>query len=190
MFIYRSDVALAPLTQEHAANMYRWMNDPAVRCGIGLRTEPSPEGTLAWIDRARQDASMRPFAVLLDGRHVGNVVLDRIDTHLATARLSVYVGEPQARHSGVGLTAIYLALREGFERYGLHKIWLIVHAHNAGAIRIYRRLGFEEEGRLRDEFWLDGRRVDALYMGLLVDDFRQFATAAIRGPSGTEVAVP
>jgi RimJ/RimL family protein N-acetyltransferase len=104
---------------------------------------------------------------------VGNVVLDKTDTYLGTSRLSVYVGESQARGRGVGLTGIYLALLDGFERYDLHKVWLTVHIHNQSAVRTYRKLQFKVEGVLRDEFWLEGRRIDAYYMGLLRKEFQE-----------------
>jgi RimJ/RimL family protein N-acetyltransferase len=174
----RPDVRLAGVGPEHANAMYRWMCDPEVSLNLGLRHEPSPERTLAWIRAAASDPSTRPFAILVDGRHVGNVVLDRIDEHLASARLSVYIGEASARGGGVGTTAIALALREGFGPMGLNKIWLTVHSRNFAAISVYSRLGFALEGILRDEFVLDHRRVPALYMGLLRSEFERFDSDA------------
>ncbi len=50
-------------------------------------------------------------------------------------------------------------------RPGLHKIELLVRATNAAAIRLYTRLGFREEGILRDRVRLpDGKFVDDLAM--------------------------
>lgn len=175
MLKLRSDVKVVPLTLGHAPNMCRWMCDPVIRKNIGLRSEPSLERTETWIKNALQDPTVRPFAILLDNRHVGNVVLDRIDSYLASARLSVYIGEPSARGAGVGLTAVYRVLLEGFQSLCLHKVWLTVHCQNYAAINMYTKLGFTLEGILRDEFWLDGRRVNVLYMGLLHDDLKRLA---------------
>ncbi len=169
----RPDVTIIPLAVEHAAKMYCWMGDPVVAHNLGLRSEPSLEKTISWITYALQDPLIQPLAVLLSGQHVGNVILDRIDTYLATARMSVYIGESSARGAGVGLTAVYLALAEGFKNLNLYKIWLTVHTRNFPAINVYSRLGFVLEGILRGEFWLDGQRVDVLYMGLLHTDFKQ-----------------
>lgn len=142
---------------------------------MGLSREPSLERTEEWIANSILDAHIKAFAVLLDGQHVGNVVLDRIDTYLASARLSVYIGEPSARGAGIGLTAIFLLLSEGFDDLSLHKIWLTVHSRNIPAINTYFRLGFVLEGILRDEFWLEGERASVLYMGLLREDFKRLA---------------
>jgi RimJ/RimL family protein N-acetyltransferase len=186
MLRLRNDVRLASLTGQHAQTMYQWMRDPVVSRNLGLRSEPSLEKTVSWIRQALEDPTVHPFAILVCEQHVGNVVLDRLDDYLATARFSIYVGEPSARQSGVGLTAAYLALLHGFQEIGLHKIWLTVHTQNIAAINTYAKLGFALEGILRDEFWLDGHRLNALYMGLLRSEFAQLATTF----ESKEVIVP
>jgi RimJ/RimL family protein N-acetyltransferase len=167
----RRAVSVGPLLPEYAPNMYRWMCDPVVSENLGLRSAPSLERTEQWIEHARQADDLRVYAILLEGQHAGNVVIDRIDTYLGTGRLSVYVGEAATRGSGVGITGMYLAIQSSFSEANLHKIWLTVHARNFPAIGTYNKLGFMLEGILRDEFWLQGERLAALYMGLLRTDF-------------------
>jgi RimJ/RimL family protein N-acetyltransferase len=179
MLCLRRGVVLVPLSLEHAERMCAWMHDPEVRDGVGLRAEPSPEYTRDWIRLALADAGTRGFAILAEGRHVGNVVLDRRDTHLETARLSVYVGEPESRGRGVGTTAIFRAAQAAFDEWCLHKLWLTVHEENERALAVYDRLGFVREGRLRDEFLLGGRRLAAVYMGLLRADFARIRATAV-----------
>ncbi|MGH7178924.1 MAG: GNAT family N-acetyltransferase [Tepidisphaeraceae bacterium] len=174
----RRDITLAPLKLDHAQAMYGWMLDPQVSINIGLRSEPSPEKTRAWIENAARDPSVRAFAIAQVGKHIGNVVLDRIDAHLHTARLSIYIGEVSARGSGAGMTAVFLAAETGFGEMKLNKIWLTVHEHNAPAIAAYGRVGFIVEGVLRDEFMLDGKPIAALYMGLLRADFERIRGGA------------
>src|SRR5216684_3303446 len=108
----RPDVSLLPLHVDHAAAMFRWMQDPMVSENVGLRTEPTLEKTHSWIERALEGPTIRAFAVVWDRRHVGNVIFDQIDSYLSNARLSVYIGESDARHSGVGSTALYLAVKQ------------------------------------------------------------------------------
>jgi RimJ/RimL family protein N-acetyltransferase len=176
LFKIREDVRLAALSMDAASSMYRWVCDPEVALNIGLRSSPSLEKTRDWIDNAlRSDSGITALAILWDGRHVGNVVLDKMDAFAQTARLSVYIGEPSARGAGVGLTAVFLALREAFGEKKLHKVWLTVHEENETAIRLYRRLGFKREGVLRDEFRLEERRLNVLYMGVLRDEFNEIA---------------
>ena len=146
--------------------MSRWMEDPEVRNNVGVRREPSLERTLEWIAAALADPTIRAFAVICDGAHVGNVVLDRLDDYLGTARLSIYIGEAQSRGSGIGRAATWLAVREAFDSLAVHKVWLTVHSRNAKALKAYAALGFKTEGVLRGEFILGDQRLDALYLGV------------------------
>jgi RimJ/RimL family protein N-acetyltransferase len=163
-------VALARLEAGYAPAIVQWLSDPAVSSNLGLRSQPTLEKTFAFIAAAASDetaSTLAARAILLDGRHVGNVVLDQIDRHVGKARLHIYVGDPAARGHGVGQRAVRLAVALAFDELALHKVWLTVHAGNAAAIRAYERAGFRIEGTHRAEFLLDGARVDELYMGVL-----------------------
>lgn len=173
----RKAVTVGPLKAEYAGNMYRWMCDPVVSDNLGLRSEPSLDRTSQWIERSMQANDVRVFSILLDDRHVGNVVIDQIDEYLGKGRLSVYVGEVKERSAAVGLTGMYLAIQQTFDELGLHKIWLTVHARNFKAISTYNKLGFVLEGILRDEFLLGVERLPVLYMGLLSTDFRRLTVS-------------
>ena len=182
MLRLRGDVAIGPLLPEMADQVFRWVCDPEVARHLGLRSEPSLARTAAWLAKAASDETMRGFAIRLGGRHVGNVVLDLIDRHLATARLSAYVGEAAARGGGVGTTAVYHCLRAAFDSLELRKVWLTVHVHNVPAIAAYSRVGFQVEGVLRDEFVLDGRPVNALRMGILRHELPRIAPTPVSEP--------
>ncbi len=51
----------------------------------------------------------------------------------------------------------------------IQKINLRVRADNAGAIEIYKRFGFVEEGMITMEFFIDGKFYDNVFMGLKID---------------------
>jgi len=164
-------VELQEIGPEHAEQMLRWMLDPDVADNVGLRSQPTLERTLEWIAKAQTRGTTRAWAIVHAGEHVGNVVLDCLDSHLQSARLSIYLGEATARGQGVASTALRLALGRGFNGLELHRIWLTVHERNTRAALLYARLGFRLEGILRDEFLLRGKRVNALMMSILRPDF-------------------
>lgn len=167
----RQDVTLAEIADDCAGSMFAWMQIPDIADALGLTVEPSMERTLSWIRRAGEKRDIRAWAIHESGAYVGNLVFDQFDGRAATARLSVYIGSAESRGSGVGSTAIYEGLGRIFEERSLHKIWLTVHEENAAAIRAYLWLGFRVEGTLREAFVLNGRRLDAFYMGLLRSEF-------------------
>jgi ribosomal protein S18 acetylase RimI-like enzyme len=72
------------------------------------------------------------------------------------------------RGRGVGSALLAGAIEWARER-GLHKLSLGVFAHNAGAIALYRKFGFVEEGRRVKHYRrASGELWDALDMGLLL----------------------
>jgi len=166
----RRDVTLGPILPEYAERMLNWMRDPEVSGNLGLRREPTLERTRQWIAKAADDDSMRAFAILTGGEHVGNVVVDQIDRDLGKARLSIYIGERAARGCGIGVAATRLAVKTAFDELGLHKVWLTVRAGNSRAMRTYLHAGFRAEGLLRGEFLLGAARLDAWYMGILREE--------------------
>ena len=164
-------VTLRPLTPDDAERMMTWFMDPDVRADVGVRREPSLAYTEEWLASEADDDSRCARAIELDGEHVGNVVLDRIDRESGLARLSIYVGEETRRGVGVGRGALRLMLRLAFDVLALRKVYLTVHAENRRAIRAYESSGFVLEGCHRAEFELRGRWIDLLYFGVLREQF-------------------
>jgi len=71
-------------------------------------------------------------------------------------------------HRGIGVgTALLRATLEGAFARGLTRVELVVRADNELAIELYRRQGFELEGRLRQFIVVDGAAHDALQMARL-----------------------
>lgn len=173
----RGTLRLRPVNAGDAERMLAWMLDPAVRSNVGVRAEPSLEATLSWIGRAGADDGTRAWAIEVDGRHVGNVILDQLDKLVRSVRLSIYIGEHNLRNRGIGVRTIDLALTDAFETRGLAKVWLTVVLDNVSAIRCYHRCGFRIEGILRQAFYVDGVIKDCLYMGITRTDFAAMRSA-------------
>lgn len=144
--------------------MYRWMCDPEVSGNIGLRTVPTAEKTVAWVERATNDRTVSAWAILAGGDHVGNVILDRIDHARRSARLSIYVGD--RRGEGVGTRAMRLMLDEAFGPLGLNRVWLTVYAGNGPALALYSAMGFRVERVVEEASLAGGGPVQVIYMGL------------------------
>jgi RimJ/RimL family protein N-acetyltransferase len=73
---------------------------------------------------------------------------------------------------GYGTDAMRLALRYAFDELNLRRVSLTVFAYNERARRTYLRVGFREEGRVREAIRRDGQRWDIIYMGVLRDEWR------------------
>ena len=176
----RFALRLRPVDQGDARRMRAWMDDPQVSRNLGLQTRPTLAKTRAWIAQASESPSVSALAIEAAGRHVGNLVFDRLDRYLSTARLSIYIGEPAARLRGLGTRALRLGLQHAFTKLRMRKVWLVVHCQNTPAIRAYLNVGFTIEGVLREEFILGRRRLPVFYMGILRREFRK-TRGVVRG---------
>ncbi|WP_310552132.1 GNAT family N-acetyltransferase [Paenibacillus glufosinatiresistens] len=70
---------------------------------------------------------------------------------------------PELRNRGFG-TALMDAMKELAAERRIRKLRLRVLSSNEPALRFYAKCGFEEEGRLREEFYLKGRYVDEVFL--------------------------
>ncbi|WP_405480462.1 GNAT family N-acetyltransferase [Streptomyces sp. NBC_00009] len=66
-----------------------------------------------------------------------------------------------------------MLLRYMFDERRLHKGEARVFAHNEASLALQYRLGFVEEGRLRDHVFHGGRHHDLVLLGMLDREFAQ-----------------
>jgi RimJ/RimL family protein N-acetyltransferase len=85
--------------------------------------------------------------------------------------LGIVIGEKNQWGKGYGQDAIRTLLTFVFGEMNLNRIYLRVYADHALAINAYRKCGFVEEGRLRQDVYSEGRYHDMLVMGILKQEF-------------------
>lgn len=117
------------------------------------------------------DQSERRFiAETAGGERLGLVELVEINTIHRRAEFQIIIA-PENQGKGHGAPVTRLAMDYAFRVLNLNKLYLVVSTENEAAIAIYRACGFQEEGRLVDEFFVDGRYQAALRMYRLQRDF-------------------
>ncbi|WIY53447.1 spermidine N1-acetyltransferase [Devosia sp. YIM 151766] len=109
------------------------------------------------------DQSERRFVIQLDGDSVGLVELVEINHVHRRAEFQIIIA-PDHEGKGLASRAAAAAMDYGFSVLNLHKLYLIVDKDNARAIHIYEKLGFQVEGELVDEFFVNGAYRNALRM--------------------------
>jgi RimJ/RimL family protein N-acetyltransferase len=87
---------------------------------------------------------------------------NRHAVHIALGILQAYTGQ------GIG-QRLLAALETWARARALHRVELTVMAHNARAIRLYKRMGFAIEGTKRHALLVNGTYVDEYYMAKLLD---------------------
>jgi len=75
--------------------------------------------------------------------------------------------------NGIMTEALSAICRFGFEQMGLHRIEADVSADNPASGRVLEKLGFKQEGRLREQYWEWGEFHDLLLYSLLRREFER-----------------
>ena len=116
-------------------------------------------------DRELRNEAAVTFLAEVDGALVGRI---GIEDHRGCAELGMLV---HAEHRGQGVGAVLMeACLDWCRDRGCHKVTLSVFPHNGAAIALYRRFGFQVEGRQARHFRRrNGELWDALLMGLVLD---------------------
>lgn len=129
-------------------------------------------------DKHIHDQTERRFIVEHAGERVGLVELVEIDHIHRRAEFQIIIA-PQHQGRGYATAATRMAVEYAFLTLNLYKLFLIVDVDNAAARKVYRKLGFVEEGVLRQEFFVNGEYRDVVRMALFQTDF--IAQRAARG---------
>jgi RimJ/RimL family protein N-acetyltransferase len=87
------------------------------------------------------------------------------------AEIGIAIGNKSYWGKGYGTDALNILLRFLFNELNVRKISLDVHDFNERAINSYKKVGFKEEGRLRQEGYVGGEYCDIVKMGLFRQEF-------------------
>lgn len=172
--IYGDLVRLRALTRADLPQLIGWRNDPEVKAFlIGWSFPVALETEQSWFEGTLQDKSTQRLAieVLADGHYIGNIGLYDIDWLNRKAEYGILIGDKAAWGRGFGLDASKALLAYAFGELNLHRISLRVLTQHVRALRLYEKLGFRIEGRLREDIYRGGAYQDTLIMGMLASEF-------------------
>jgi RimJ/RimL family protein N-acetyltransferase len=167
-------VRLRAQEQSDAGALQRWMNDPEVAYFTSARYPMSLHAEEDWLAARAKNSyadGVRLAIETKDGRHIGRLALVETRMEDRKAELQITIGEKDCWSQGYGTDAVLTALRFAFACMNLHRVWLTTLEYNHRAVACYRKCGFVEEGRLRQEVFKDGRFWDFIIMGVLRDEF-------------------
>jgi UDP-4-amino-4,6-dideoxy-N-acetyl-beta-L-altrosamine N-acetyltransferase len=162
-------VLLRRMSREDAADVVRMRAEPEVQTQLFSARPPTMAEHLRWLADVEARGDRHDFMIVerASGRSIGTIGLSHIDRVNGRAEYGVLIGEPGARGKGLAAEASRLLLAYAFGTLKLRRVYLHVFARNADALRLYRRVGFQPEGVLRQHVRKGDEFLDVAVMAVL-----------------------
>jgi diamine N-acetyltransferase len=171
-FLIAEKIYLRPLEVADAATIVPWFNDPDVTRYL-LRHQPmSLHGEEEFLRRVPANESDVVLGIVLkeNDQLIGTVGLHP-EFRCRSARFGIVLGEKSSWDKGHGTAVTRLIVAYAFDTLNMNRVWLHVYEYNPRGQRVYEKVGFQVEGRLRQETYRDGRYWDVIAMGLLREEW-------------------
>lgn len=185
-FIVGEKVYLRALERDDLkGKMFQWANDPETTHYMYMGTFPN---TMEALEREYELLTANGGGSLLQlpstpgnvvlavvdrqaDVHIGNVGFYGISWLYRTAEFRTIIGEKDYWGGGHAPEAYCLALEYAFDRLNLRKLWGGCREDNFPAVMALKRVGFVQEGRLREHILRNEQAYDVIMFGLLREEF-------------------
>jgi diamine N-acetyltransferase len=168
-------VRLRPIERDDLPRFVAWFSDPEVRRHLAVWLPFSLAQEERWFESRLEEIENQQEVLLaietLEGVHIGNIGLHKVDWKNRQAELGVAIGKKAYWGQGYGTDAVRALLKLAFREMNMHRIMLRVDADNVQAIRCYEKTGFQKEGSLREAMFREGKYVNQHVMSILQSEF-------------------
>jgi len=167
-------VVLRPITADDADAVFTGLGDEEAMRLTGTQQTFTLAQVRAFCTRVAEADDRLDYAITLpnDPYYRGEVVLNDLDWANKSANFRIAISGAENRGRGYGTEAARLILEHAFEVLKLHRVSLEVFDFNPRAQHIYKKLGFVQEGALRDVLLWKGAYYSAVKMSLLGPDYK------------------
>ncbi|SDF57670.1 Protein N-acetyltransferase, RimJ/RimL family [Methanolobus vulcani] len=192
-FIVGMNIYLRGLERSDIEDPYfQWLNDREVTQFMESGNFPN---TLEDMESFFQSNSLNKDTVIFaiidsqTDKHIGNVKLGPINWISRNSHMGIMIGDKASWGKGYGYECVKLIVDYAFNVLNLHKVMLGVVEQNKAALKLYQKVGFTIEGICKEQFNLDGKYCDVLYMGLLKRDYLTTNGSICFDPDGIDFYV-
>lgn len=167
-----NDISFRVAEERDLQDMRRLRNDPSTWFNLTTPGEISEEEQRQWLKSMSISKDKRYYIILDENSNFTGVIrTDEIDGLNRSIRVGLDI-IPEKRGKGYGTKALGVLLKYCFDHLNMHRVWLCVLDTNITARKVYKKLGFEIEGRYRQAVWRNGEWKDYIVMSILEEEYR------------------
>ena len=113
------------------------------------------------------------FAIetLKEGKYIGGCSINKLNVKNRNCTIGIMIGDKEYWGKGYGSDTLKVLIKFIFEELNMNKIKLGVFSFNERAKACYKKIGFKEEGILKDEIFREGKYNDEIIMALFAKDY-------------------
>jgi len=149
----------------------RWRNHPDLLKYQCSDIPVSERSQRRWYESYEANPAYRIFIIEnKENQPVGYTILKNLDHKNRQAEIGLYL-DPAQQGKGYGKDAFLTLIRFGFHELNLHRMYLQVFDFNDKAIKMYEKIGFQIEGKLREAYFTQNAFHDILVMSILENEF-------------------
>ena len=168
-------IRLREYKDDYIPKAKEFINDPEVCLNLNPQI-PFPitlKEEEEWFEDQRKDDNTYNFAIVTldEEKYIGGCGINDFDWKNSVVTVGIFIGDKEYRDCGYGTEAMDILLDFIFNQINVNKVMLEVFSFNKRAINCYKKSGFIEEGRLRQNVFRDGKYHDEILMGLLREEY-------------------
>ncbi|MBG9979422.1 GNAT family N-acetyltransferase [Facklamia sp. DSM 111019] len=169
-----SKINLRKLTSEDVEIYHNWRNDIEVmKFTSPIIDTYSYHETEVFVKNVLLSSPNSKAYIIetIERKAIGIISLINIDFKNQNAEIIIDIGDKESWGKGYGTEAITMLVNYAFNEMNLHKLYLKVFSFNKAAIRLYQKIGFENEGVSKEMLYREGEWHDVFHMGLCGSDW-------------------
>lgn len=173
-------IGLTAVEESDLKQLMDWRNNVDFRKNFREYRELNMAMQKKWFqDKVMNDPTTAMFSIrrLSDNELLGCCGFVYINWVHRHADLSLYVGWNDAYidEQGYALDSLKVLLRYGFYELNLNKIWTEIYEFDDKKNSLYNKLGFQQDGLLRQNYFFDGRWWNSRILSLLASEYSLIA---------------
>jgi diamine N-acetyltransferase len=173
-FLESTRILLRPIQREDLKYLAELMSDREIGILTGEVYPSTEKGMEEFYERC-QKTEDRIWFVIVDketGKVIGETGFLRMFMPWRTTDFSLVIWDKEYWSKGYGKEIAALMLEYGFNSLNIHRMAIGVVGFNQNALKLWKSIGFVEEGRQKDGYFVNGEYSDFVMLYLLEDDYR------------------
>ncbi len=172
-FLCGKKVDLCPVSEADIEIFKKGYNDPNVRDAMFMYFPLTQSETEKKIEKMAENEKAINFAIVdkETKQTVGHTALVHPDWVSRMMTFYIVLLDKSTWGKGFGSEATQLVVDYGFQMLNLNRIQLHVNAENEPAKAVYKKIGFQYEGNLRQAMYKNNKYYDFWLMSILNEEY-------------------